>query len=211
MARNRIETPIYQQIAIDLASKIVNGKYQQGQRIKGRTTLASYYNVSPETVRKAVCILEDVGVVCSRAGVGIEVVSVDKSKEFLDNYQEVINLNSIKKNILEIMQTQNEQAQKLKDTITELLDCTERFKDLNPLTPFEIEINKDMKYLGKTIGEINFWQNTSATLIGILRENSMILSPGPYAAFEEGDVIYVVGTEESYNRVKQFLYGRQNG
>ena len=42
MGRARIEVPVYQQIAVDIASKIVNGKYQIGEKIIGRSTLASY-------------------------------------------------------------------------------------------------------------------------------------------------------------------------
>ncbi len=206
MSRTRLENPIYQQIAVDLASKIVSGKYVLGERIKGRSTLASYYNVSPETIRKAVCILEDVGIVAIYPGVGIEVVSVDLAKDFLDKYSDISNLNSIKKNILNIIQTQNEQAKQLKETVNELLDCTERFKDLNPFIPFEIEITKNMKYLNKTVSEINFWQNTLATIIAIKRNDKIILSPGSYATLREHDIIYIIASEESYNRVKMFLY-----
>ena len=51
MSRTRVESPVYQQIAVDIASKIASGKYPVGEKIKGRTTLAGYYNVSPETIR----------------------------------------------------------------------------------------------------------------------------------------------------------------
>ncbi len=206
MSRTRVESPVYQQIAVDIASKIASGKYPVGEKIKGRTTLAGYYNVSPETIRKAVCILEDVGVVLVRVGVGIEVISAEKAKEYLSKYSDVSNLNSIKKNILEIIQDQNEQAKRLKDTVNELLDCTERFKDLNPFTPFEIEITKEAKYLNKTVSEINFWQNTMATIIAIKRNGKIILSPGSYATLKENDILYIIASEESYNRVKMFLY-----
>ena len=56
------EQAVYKQIAIDIASKVVNGRYRPGQKIHGRSTLASQYNVSPETVRRAVFLLNQVGV-----------------------------------------------------------------------------------------------------------------------------------------------------
>ena len=93
MGRTRIENPVYQQIAVDIAAKIVNGKYQVGEKIKGRSTLASYYNVSPETIRKAMCILEDVGIVSVRPGVGVEITSMENSREFIKKYNDVSNLN----------------------------------------------------------------------------------------------------------------------
>ena len=40
---------------------------------------------------------------------------------------------------------------------------------------------------------MKFWQNTGATIIGIRRKGELIISPGPYASFEEGDTVLVVG------------------
>ncbi len=59
----RIVKPVYHQIAVDIAAKIVNGRYKEGERLHGRSTLASQYNVSPETIRKAVFLLQDMGIV----------------------------------------------------------------------------------------------------------------------------------------------------
>lgn len=205
MSRHGFDTPVYQQIAVDIATKIVNGKYTVGERIKGRSALASFYNVSPETIRKSMCILEDVGAVLIRAGVGVEIISVEMAKGFLENYDHVSNLNTIKQNILDLIAEQTEREHRLKETVDELLDCTERFRDLNPFTPFEIELQKGMRFLGKNIGEINFWQNTTATIIAIKRQGKIILSPGPYATLRENDTLYVIATEESYARAKQFL------
>ena len=64
--------PVYQQIAIDLATKISNGKFRPGERISGRSTMAGHYNVSPETIRRAVSILEDAGVVAARPRRGLK-------------------------------------------------------------------------------------------------------------------------------------------
>lgn len=205
MSRHGFETPVYQQIAVDIASKIVSGKFQLGEKIKGRSALASFYNVSPETIRKSMCILEDIGAVCIRAGIGVEIVSADRAKEFLENYSNVSNLNTIKQNILDLISEQTERERRLKETVDELLDCTERFRDMNPFTPFEVEIHKGMRFLGKTIGEINFWQNTTATIIAIKHGGKLMLSPGPYATLKEHDVLYIIANEESYHRVKQFL------
>ena len=152
------------------------------------------------------CILEDLGVVLIKPGVGIEVLSVEKSKDFLSKYNDVSNINSIKKNILNIMEEQKRQSKILSETVNELLDYTERFKDLNPFVPFEIEITSEAKYLNKTVSEINFWQNTLATIIAIKRNGKLILSPGSYATLKENDIIYIIASEESYNRVKMFLY-----
>ena len=47
----------YQQLASDIASRIAEGSYQVGDKIFARSSLASQYQVSSETARKAVCVL----------------------------------------------------------------------------------------------------------------------------------------------------------
>lgn len=54
--------PAYRRIAIYIAQDIVGGKYVEGQKLSGRTVLSSRYAVSPETVRKAVHLLKDIGI-----------------------------------------------------------------------------------------------------------------------------------------------------
>lgn len=206
MSRTRIESPVYQQIAVDLAVKIASGKYQEKERIRGRSTLASYYNVSPETIRKAVYILEDVGIVTIHQGIGIEVASAEKAREFQEKYSNIYNLNSLKKELLDLLHQHQEQERLLKEKVNDLIDSTERFQNVNPFIPFELVITRDMKYLGKTASEINFWQNTMATIIAIKRNDRLILSPGSYATLKEGDIWYLIATEESFNRVKSFLH-----
>ena len=51
--KHKIAEPIYQKIAIDIASKIAAGKYKAGEKIYGRSMLAAHYAVSPETIRRA--------------------------------------------------------------------------------------------------------------------------------------------------------------
>ncbi|RKJ31993.1 GntR family transcriptional regulator, partial [Butyricicoccus sp. 1XD8-22] len=83
---------------------------------------------------------------------------------------------------------------------------TERFRSVNPFVPFQIEILESSPYISQTIGSINFWQNTMATIVGIRRESELILSPGPYATIEKNDIIYFIGNDESIDRVEKFLY-----
>ena len=89
--------------------------------------------------------------------------------------------------------------------VDKLIDYSERFKNSNPFAPIEIEIPKNSKLLGKTVAEVDFWQNTGATIIGIRRDDFLVLSPGPYAIFMEGDIYIMVVEESSYERVKVFL------
>lgn len=197
--------PIYQQIAIDLANRIANREFVIGDKIHGRSTLAGQYNVSPETIRRAVILLEDMNIVEVAQGSGITVKSKDEAFKFIERFKSKDSMTSIKKEIENVLEEKQRLEENLTSYINKLIDYSERFKNSNPFAPIEIEIPKESKIVGKTIAEVNFWQNTGATIIGIRREGALILSPGPYATFNEGDIYIMVGEESSYERVKAFL------
>ena len=73
----------YERIAIDIASRISEGKIQEGQRLSGRTQLSSEYKVSPETVRKALALLSDMRVVSVKEKSGVTVISADNARRYI--------------------------------------------------------------------------------------------------------------------------------
>ncbi len=200
-----IVKPVYQQIAIDLANRITRGEFKIGTKLHGRSTLAGQYNVSPETIRRAVTLLDDMNIVDVSHGKGIMVKSIDSAFKFIEKFRSHDSMNSLKKSINSVIERKGKLDEELTAYIDKLIDSTERFKNSNPFAPMEIEIPKNSKLIGKTIGEVNFWQNTGTTIIGIRRNKTLILSPGPYAAFIEGDVYIMIGDENSYERVKNYI------
>lgn len=201
----KIVSPVYQQIAADIASRIANGYYELGEKIYTRSVLASQYGVSSETARRAICILADMDIVDATKGSGVTIKSYENAVKFVKQYDDVQTVNDLKKDILTTLDKQREENESLRKNLNKLIEKTDRFKSINPFIPFEIRISKESKYIGKTIGEINFWHNTSATIIGIKRNDSLMMSPGPYAALCENDIFYFVGDESCYDRVNKFL------
>ena len=67
-------------------------------------------------------------------------------------------------------------------------------------------ITEETPILGKTIGEINFWQQTSATIIAIKRNGTLMMSPGPRAVFRQNDIVCYTGDDECPDRVKKLIY-----
>jgi len=67
--------PQYIQIALSIARRIAGGDVPEGAKISGRSKLSSEYNVSPETIRKAVRLLGDMRVVDVREQSGVYVLS----------------------------------------------------------------------------------------------------------------------------------------
>lgn len=204
--QEKITKPVYQQIAIDIASRIANGEFPEGTKISGRSTLAGQYNVSPETIRRSVSLLEDMDIVSVTHGSGILVESMENSMDFINQFKEVDSISAIRNSITEILNQREALDQKLRESLDQVLDYTVRFKTSNPFAPLEMEIPDHSHLLGKAIGEINFWHHTGATIIAVKRDESVVLSPGPYFTFQAGDTFVMVGDEDSYDRVRRYIY-----
>ena len=202
----KITIPKYQQIAMDVAFKIVNKDYSVGDKIYARSSLASQYGVSSETARRAICVLTDLNIVDTTKGSGVIIKSHENAVKFVQQYRDTRTVNNLKKEILNSAKRQAEETLYLQKCLEELIDKTDRFRASNPFVPFEVEISEATPYLNKTASDINFWHNTSATIIAIKRGETMLMSPGPYASFSKGDILYFLGDDNCYERVIHFLY-----
>ncbi|OAA90462.1 TrkA C-terminal domain-containing protein [Clostridium ljungdahlii] len=207
MSLQNVTKPVYQKIAVDIANRILDGDFSIGDKLHGRSSLSSHYNVSPETVRRAIMLLNEMDIVEVIKGSGIIVKSVDNCLKFIDKFKDIGSMNKSKNQILDLLNDRNEIEKKIGEKIDELLDYSNRFVNINPFMPFEFKIYKGLGVVGKTICESKFWQNTNATIIGIRREGNLILSPGPYAVFKDGDIFLAIGEEDVYHKIKKFLYG----
>lgn len=197
---------VYQQIAVDIASKIVAGNYEVGDKLYARSSLATRYNVSSETARRALCILADVGIVDIVRGSGVVVSSRENAIQFVRQFSDSHTMSELKADIFQALDAQQEAIAGLKGLLQEYADRADRFHETNPFVPYEIVIQRDCPLLGKTLMETNFWQNTGATIVAFKHQGEIFMSPGPYSAFQEGDVVYYVGDDNTPDQVKRFLY-----
>lgn len=202
--------PIYQQIALDLAYKIFSGETNEGEVLYGRSILAGKYNVSPETVRRAIKILEDVGIVKSIKGKGVIVESSTKASSFIKKYQDLTNISTYKSDLFRYIDEKSKLDDMIVSTINKILDYSDRLEIINPLVPAQFEIKDTCKYIGQTPGETRFWQNTGATIVAVKRKGNLIISPGPYIEFEAGDILMVVGEQHIFNSIPMFLDGAED-
>lgn len=198
--------PIYHKIALDIANKINIGEIKEGTLLRGRSSLAGTYNVSPETIRRSMKILEDLEVVSSVKGKGIWVLSSQKALSFLNKHQNITNISSYKSNLNNLLISRSKLESEIIDNISKIVDYSSRLSSINPLIPFEFEITKECKFIGSTASDTNFWQHTGATIVGIKRDCELIVSPGPYIEFKENDILLVVGDSSIHHSVPAFLY-----
>ncbi len=202
----KVTAPVYQKIAADIAAKIVDNRYRVGEKIYARSYLASQYNVSSETARRAICVLSDLEIVDVTKGSGVIIKSYDNAVKFVHQYNDIQSLNDLKKDILSSIERQKKETRILLKSVSSIIDRTERFQSINPFIPFEIEITEKTPLLNKSLSELNFWHHTAATIIAIKRNSTLMMSPGPYAILQKHDVLYYCGEDNCQDRVKSFLY-----
>ena len=179
---------MYKKIALDIATRISKKEFQEGIRIYGRSTMASEYHVSPETIRRAMALLRDMEVVEIYHGSGVYVKSLEKAYAFIEKYHNKESIKSLTKDIKKLLKEKKDIEKQIYNIIGKIIDYSDRLKNINPINPVEISLEKKSHLIGKTISEVKFWQNTGATIIGIRRKDQLILSPGPYMGFEEDDI-----------------------
>jgi K+/H+ antiporter YhaU regulatory subunit KhtT len=204
--KGRNSIPRYQQIAIEVATRIASGEYKVGDKIYARSSLASQYGVSAETARRAICVLSDLGIVSSEKGSGVTIKSRENAMDYIKQYEKRQTIDTIKEDILVSIKRQKSEMENLNNSLSELIAASEHFRSLNPFTPFQINITPKTKYINKNIAEIQFWQHTGATVIAIKRDGALLVSPGPYLQLLDGDVLYFVTQDDSPQRVKDFLH-----
>lgn len=197
--------PIYAQIALDVAVRIARGELKEGTRITGRSTLAGEYKVSPETIRRAMFLLEETGILQIRQGSGITIASREKASAYVQKQKSSSTILDFKKNINRCVKEKAKLEKEILANVDSIIDYCERLRNLNPIYPMEFEIPDNSPLMGKHIKDLSFWQITKGTVVGLRRGGEVIISPGPFAQLLKGDILLVVGDPACYDKVRAFL------
>ena len=185
----------YLQIALDLARRIAKGDLPAGSRIYGRSVMASEYNVSPETIRRALRLLADMKVVEVKPQSGAVVLSADSARRYIENFEENADIRALRARLREQMAEYEDLHRRMEETVKALVKSRDTFAAAGePLPNYEVPVPKDSPCIGQSIGALKFWQSTGGTIVAIRRSQTVILSPGPYAELYAGDVIVLVGS-----------------
>lgn len=196
---------IYRSIALDLAQRIINGDYAKGVKVSGRTLLASQYNVSPETIRKAIGLLKAEGAVDVSQGKEITVTSLEKAYAFIEHHKSSESVYSLRQDIELLLKQKQELDYRFEELLTDIINYSDRLRNLTPYNPVEVTIDESMHVVGKTVSELRLWQHTGATLVAIRRGTELIISPGPLACITGGDRIVLVGDRHVLERINMYL------
>lgn len=204
LSSGKITIARYLKIAVDIAARIIAGDYEIGEKIKGRSVLSTEYNVSPETIRRAMSILSDKEVVKVNIGSGITVLSREKAIEFIKSFKEDESLSELNLSLHTLFERRKEIDDEISETTKQIVDMY-KYMRTDLITPVEIELPDDSHVIGRSIGALQIWHNTGATVIGVVQNNSVIISPGPYYEFARNDNVLIVGDENVIERFNVFI------
>jgi len=181
----------YVNIAIDISARIVRGEYREGQKVFGRSTLAGKYNVSPETIRRALMLLQETGIVDVSAGVGVVVKSRKAAESFLAQSGQRQVLRELQERLHGLLKERQKLDAEIEKMMNELLDYTfkmaGRFQKIE-----EIKVAPFSPLVGKSLMEAEFRGKTGATVLAIYRDGEEIVSPSADTAIQAGDILIMV-------------------
>ncbi|MFZ5590416.1 MAG: TrkA C-terminal domain-containing protein [Bacillota bacterium] len=198
----------YVSIAMDIATRIMRGEYREGQKIFGRSTLAGKYNVSPETIRRALTLLQDTGIVHVSPGVGVVVRSQKAAEAFLAECGQKEVLRGMQEKLHALLRQRDALNEEIDRLMHELLDYT--MKMVGRLRRLdEIRVLPFSPLVGKSLAEVDFRSKTGATVLAIFRQGEEIYSPRADTVIQAGDVLLVVGHPENKEQLFSLVEPRQ--
>ncbi len=191
----------YINIAVDIATRIARGEYREGQRIFGRSSLAGRYNVSPETIRRALAILEEREIVELHPGIGVTVRSKPNAEGYLAEYGQRQILADIQHRLHQHLDERGRLDNEIVRLTDELLDYT--FKMATRLQRIqELQVEADSPMVGKSLGEVQFRSRTGGTVLAIQRHTREIVAPEADTIIQAGDVLTVIAPPEAIEQTQ---------
>jgi K+/H+ antiporter YhaU regulatory subunit KhtT len=192
----------YINIAVDIATRIARGEYREGQRIFGRSSLAGRYNVSPETIRRALAILEERGIVELHPGIGVTVLSKPNAESYLAEYGQRQILSDIQQRLHQYLEERSRLDTEIVRLTDELLDYT--FKMATRLQRIqELRVEPNSPLAGKSLEDVQFRARTGGTVLAIQRSNREIVAPEAHTIIQPGDVLTVIAPPEAAERTQE--------
>lgn len=200
----------YEKIAFDIASRIVSGDLLVGSKISGRTKISSEYNVSSETIRKALKLLESAFVVQIQPHSGVIIKDSHYAMSYINQRKAFLSVESLKDELHVLLKSKKELDEKIESKMGELMILMDRFSFSDPLHKSEFVVLPNHDFAHTTIKSLALYQKTQATIIAIKREQELITSPGPDALLLPQDKILVIIPKEKRLDLSAFLAASLN-
>ena len=151
------ELPQYMRIAGSVAGRIAEGQFAEGEKLSGRSKLSSEYQVSPETIRKAVQLLRDMQVVTVKEQSGVYVRSAENAKRYLQMIGEKLELRRKKQKLRALLAQQEAVARQVSELCGSILDDPmQPIQAAEQLQNYACRVPQDWSDAGRSLGSHPF-------------------------------------------------------
>ncbi|MDO7786000.1 GntR family transcriptional regulator [Desulforamulus aquiferis] len=191
MPNSEVHLARYITIAADIADRIVRGEYQEGQKIFGRSTLAGKYNVSPETIRRALTLLQEVGIVQVAPGIGVVVQSVPAAQKYMQDFDQRRVLAGIHERLHELVRERDKINDEISKLMEELMEHTLQL-ETRLYKIEEWKVLAESPLVGLSLSESRL--NESRVLAIQRKGEEEIVDPDPDRVIQGGDILTIYGT-----------------
>ncbi len=193
----------YQEIAYHIAKRIEADDIKENSKLSGRTLLASEYNVSSETIRKAIHLLSVRHIVDVVDRSGIIVTSKKEAKRYVLEYKTHQRTKRLVEETDLLFEKVSKDHKMLQQTIKKLLGAASE-------RPFPFEymtfvITDACVRLGLEIGSRAFYEGTQTVVIAIGEDQMVTVAPDPKTLIRAGMTLYVLKTEDTPGLMAQFM------
>ncbi len=195
----------FNKIALDIAYRIQNNELVEGMKIKGRSQLSSEYNVSSETIRRAISVLKESDVVEVIEKSGVIIKSKQNALKFIRTYDMYIDLNNKQKELHQLLEQKKRVDKEIEEHFFEIIDISSKLKHKDEIPYYHCDIQKHSHLINQSLKHTHFYQHTNATIIAIKRDEEVFISVHKDFIFEYKDIIYFVCKNEDYNKTIQFI------
>ncbi len=187
----------YQNIAYEIAKRIVARRIKEGDKLRGRSVLAGEYEVSSETIRKAMRLLSNLGVVEVVPRSGIYVISENAAQLYIEQYRKQSESYRLFRDTISLLEKSRKNQNLLEAHIKKLLETSKN--DIFPFDFFTYKLSKTDKHIGKNLKEIALWNKTTGLVLAVEYDGQLYQSPNPQMPLEKDMILYILGDE----RVKE--------
>lgn len=196
---------IYSKVAYDIAAKIASGTLAEGERFSGRSLMSTQYGVSPETIRRALKMLSDMGIIEVRENIGSRVLSKQRAKEYVEHFEVQRSLLEQRGELARLLEERRILDERISETINQITDLSDRFRSSDRLRTYEFPVKEHSAIAGKTISDLQFRQRTGATIVALKSDGKVLLSPAPQSVLRAGDTLVVACDISMVETVVEFV------
>lgn len=195
----------YLSIAYQIAKRISSGQLAEGSRLSGRTLLSSEYQVSSETIRKALKILETYGVVESKERSGIVIVSRRAADDYMHRYMAQKEDRRLIKETETALKELSRAESKAQHLTRKLISVTRT--GFFPFDFFTLDVKDTDSYTGKTLEALQFKTHTGAMVIGYEKAGIFYQNPEADLIIEAHMTLYLLGDLSVQKKTEEYWYG----